>query len=422
MGVDSAVQSGAGQEVYDLGDRPPLGVVPAKMHAFVVRQDRFGEPKAAWRREVIPTPEIGAKDVLIYVMATGINYNNVWAALGYPVDVIADRQRKGEPEDFHAGGSDCAGIVWAVGEAVTEVQPGDEVVVHSGWWAPDDPWVLSGNDPMLASSTRIWGYQTNYGSYCQFARAQSHQCQPKPKHLTWEQAGCYMLCASTAYRMLMGWPPNTVQPGDVVLVWGAAGGLGSMALQVAAAHGGKPVAVISDQDKRQFCLDHGAVGTVNRGDFTHWGPMPDTDSQQWSQWIKGARAFGKAIWDAVGERKNPRIVFEHPGEATLPTSGFVADTGGMVVICAGTTGYNVTMDLRYHWMMQKRFQGSHLSNDEQAGAVNQLVIDRKIDPCLSETYAFDQIGHAHQLMHENNHPYGNMACLVNATESGGGAS
>ena len=404
------------ETIYALGEQPPLGVVPADMHAFCVRQDRFGEPTDAWQREIIPVPEIGPQDVLVYSMATGINYNNVWAALGYPVDVIADRQKKGEPEDFHAGGSDCAGIVWAVGSDVTNVKVGDEVVIHSGWWEPDDPWVLSGKDPMLAPSTRIWGYQTNYGSYCQFARAQSHQCQPKPPGLTWEEAACYMLCASTAYRMLMGGAPNIVEKDDVVLGWGAAGGLGSLALQIVSAQGGKPVAVVSDEEKRQFCLDKGAVGVINRNEFDHWGPMPDTSSKEWGVWMKGARAFGKAIWDAVGERKNPKIVFEHPGESTLPTSGFVCDLGGMIVICAGTTGYNVTLDLRYHWMMQKRFQGSHLANDEQAAAVNELVISGQVDPCLSATYSFDEIGHAHQLMHDNQHPYGNMACLVNATE------
>ena len=409
-------------EICALGEKPPLGEVPEKMHAFAVRQDRFGEPRDAWQREIIPTPEIKPHEVLIYVMATGINYNNVWAALGQPLDVIAERIKRGEPEDFHAGGSDCSGIVWAVGEQVTNVKPGDEVVVHSGWWEPDDPWVVSGRDPMLAESTRIWGYQTNYGSYCQFARAQGHQCQPKPKRLTWEAAGSYLLCGSTAYRMLMGWSPNIVEPEDVVLVWGAAGGLGSMALQITKAHGGRAVAVISGEDKRQFCLDHGAVGVVNRKDFDHWGQMPDTDSPDYGAWAKGARGFGKAIWDAVGERVNPRIVLEHPGEATLPTSGFVCATGGMIVICAGTSGYKVTLDLRYHWMRQKRLQGSHLSNDEQAAAVNQLVAGGKIDPCLSQTFTFDEIGHAHQLMHENKHPYGNMACLVNATEPGQGVA
>ncbi len=409
-------------EICDLGQRPPLGEVPEKMHAMLVRQDRFGEPESAFQREVIPTPEIGPLDVLVYVMATGINYNNVWAALGEPVDVIAERQRKGESEDFHAGGSDCSGIVWKVGKDVSNVKPGDEVVVHSGWWEPDDPWVLSGRDPMLAESTRIWGYQTNYGSFCQFTRAQSHQCRPKPARLSWEEAGCYLLCASTAYRMLMGWSPNTVEEGDAVLVWGAAGGLGSIALQIVKNAGGRAIAVVSSDDKRQFCLDHGAVGVINRGDFSHWGTMPDTEGADYLPWVKGARSFGKAIWEVLGERASPRIVFEHPGEATLPTSGFVCSTGGMIVICAGTSGYNVSMDLRYHWMRQKRFQGSHLSNDEQAAAVTRLVADGVIDPCLSRTFAFDEIGTAHQMMHENRHPHGNMACLVNATEPGQGAS
>ena len=94
----------AEKEIYDLGDKPPLGQVPKQMHAFAVRQDRFGPPKDAWKREVIDVPELGSKDVLVYVMATGINYNNVWAALGYPIDVIAIRQKKGAPEAFHAGG------------------------------------------------------------------------------------------------------------------------------------------------------------------------------------------------------------------------------------------------------------------------------------------------------------------------------
>ncbi len=195
-----------------------------------------------------------------------------------------------------------------------------------------------------------------------------------------------------------------------------------MALEITKAVGGRAVGVVSDEKKRQFCLDHGAVGVINRSEFSHWGPLPDTESPEYGAWFKGARGFGKALWEAVGERVSPRVVFEHPGEATLPTSVFLAATGGMIVICAGTSGFNATLDLRYHWMRQKRFQGSHLSNDEQAAAVNKLVAERKVHPCLSKTVTFDEIGEAHQLMHENQHPCGNMAALVNATELGQGAS
>ena len=86
----------------------------------------------------------------------------------------------------------------------------------------------------------------------------------------------------------------------------------------------------------------------------------------------------------------------------------------MVVICAGTTGYEATVDLRYLWMRQKRLQGSHFSNDDQAAALNRLVWEGKVDPCLSMTLGFDEVGKAHQLMYENRHPRGNMAILVGA--------
>src|SRR4029077_13365393 len=105
-----------------------------------------------------------------------------------------------------------------------------------------------------------------------------------------------------------------------------------------------------------------AAAVLNRRNFTHWGPMPSNrDAPAYAEWVKGARAFGKAIWAALGQQVAPRLVFEHPGEATLPTSLFVCATGGMVVICAGTTGYNVKLDLRYHWMRQQGVQGSRLS-------------------------------------------------------------
>jgi hypothetical protein len=126
-----------------------------------------------------------------------------------------------------------------------------------------------------------------------------------------------MLVGATAYRMLMGWAPNTVQAGEVVLVWGGAGGLGSQAIQIARERGGIPVAVISSDDKREFCERLGAKGCINRKDFSHWGMMPHwEDDAAYAEWSKGCRACGKASWEVVGERKSPRLVFEHPGESS----------------------------------------------------------------------------------------------------------
>jgi crotonyl-CoA carboxylase/reductase len=410
------------KELYDLAETPPLGAVPQKMHAQLIRQKRHGPPTQAFAREVVDVPSIEPNEVLVYVMAAGINYNNVWAGLGVPIDIVRLHKQQGEAGDgegFHIGGSDASGIVWAVGSDVTNVQVGNEVVVHCGMWDENDPFIKAGNDPMFSTSYRIWGYESNWGSFAQFAKAQAHQCLPKPQHLTWEAAAAYMLVGATAYRMLTHWAPHNVREGDVVLVWGGSGGLGSQAIQVVKAFGGIPIAVVSSEERGNFCMSLGAKGYINRKQFDHWGRLPDwTDEEAFNKRIQGFRAFGKAIWDILGERKNPRIVFEHPGQDTIPTSLFVCDNGGMVAVCAGTTGYNADVDLRPFWMRQKRLQGSHFANDDDAKGFNDLVIEGKIDPCLGQVFSFDEVGLCHQLLHENKHPDGNMAILVGAPRPG----
>lgn len=407
------------REIFEIGEMPPIGELPAQMYAQVIRPERFGEPTRAFQVERVAVPEIAADEVLVYVMAAGINYNNVWAALGVPIDIVAFHERDGDTSGFHIGGSDASGIVFKVGSSVTGINVGDQVVVHAGCWSADCPLVKSGTDPMFSPTFRLWGYETNWGSFAQFARVQAHQCLTKPRDLSWEAAAAYMLVGATAWRMLMGWPPHTVSSDEVVLVWGGAGGLGCQAIQIARAQGGIPIAVVSSEERAEFCRELGAKGCIDRRRFNHWGPPPNwKDKAAYGAWLKETRNFGKAIWDALGEKRNPRIVFEHPGEATVPTSIFVCDAGGMVVICAGTTGYNAVADLRYLWMRQKRFQGSHLNNDGQAKAINDLVSRGAIDPCLSRTFSFDRLPEAHQLMHENRHPPGNMACLVGSPKPG----
>jgi crotonyl-CoA carboxylase/reductase len=264
----------------------------------------------------------------------------------------------------------------------------------------------------------VWGYDTCWGSFAQFTKVQAHQCLPKAEHLTWEEAAAPTLTGGTAYRMLHGWPPNTVSDGEVVLVWGGSGGLGSMAIQLVTLAGGRAVAVVSSDEKGEYCKRLGAVGYVNRVRFDHWGVPPAWNDPAWKEWFEGAKAFGKAVWEALGERTSPRIVFEHPAQDTIPTSNFVCDRGGMVVICAGTTGYDTMIDVRYLWYLQKRYQGSHLFNDEQAAAFNDLVRDRKVSTTLGATYVYDETGAVHQMMGGGELPEGNVAVLVNAPARG----
>lgn len=392
------------------------------MIAQVIRSDRYGEPRSAFRPETVEVPPIGPDDVLVAVMAAGINYNSVWAALGYPVDIIGVRRKQGESESFHIGGSEASGIVYRVGTGVGNVKVGDEVVVHPGYWEKSDPWIQSGGDPLYAPSQRSWGYETNFGAFAQFCRVKAHQCLPKPAHLTWEEAASYILTGATAYRMLTHWEPNRVKKGDIVLIWGGAGGLGSMALQLVNYLEGISLAVVSSTERMEICKKLGAAGVINRSLFDHWGPLGSeiNEPEKFKIWLSGVRRFGKAIWEITGPGRNPALVFEHTGEATLPTSAYVCEAGGMVVICGGTTGYLASMDLRFHWMRQKRFQGSHFANQEECLALNRLLEQKKILPVLSNTFRFEQTGEAHQLMRENRHPPGNMAILVGAPREGMG--
>ena len=405
--------AGPKKDLYEVGEIPPLGHVPAKMHAWTIRRERHGEPEEAMQIEIVETPPIDADEVLIMVMAAGVNYNGVWASLGKPISPFDVHKA-----EYHVAGSDASGIVWAIGRRVTRWKVGDEVVVHCNQDDGDDE-ECNGGDPMLSPSQRIWGYETPDGSFAQFARVQSRQLMPRPLHLTWEESGCYTLTLATSYRMLYGHRPHTLKPGQNVLVWGAAGGIGSMAVQLVATGGANALAVISDDAKEEFVLSLGAKATINRSKFDCWGRMPDVnDAEAYGAWTKKLREFGRAIWDITGKGIDVDMVFEHPGEQTFPVSCIVVKRGGMVVFCAGTTGYNLTMDARFVWMRQKRIQGSHFANLMQASQANRLMIDRRIDPCMSEVFGWNDIPRAHTKMMKNEHLPGNMAVLIQAKRPG----
>ena len=401
------------KDLYDIGEIPPLGHVPKEMHAWVIRRERHGEPDKAMQVETVPTPGIDSDEVLVQVMAAGVNYNGVWAALGRPISPFDVHKA-----EYHVAGSDAAGIVWAIGRRVKRWKVGDEVVVHCNQDDGDDE-ECNGGDPMLSASQRIWGYETPDGSFAQFARVQSRQLMPRAKHLTWEESGCYVLTLATAYRMLFGHRPHTLKPAQNVLVWGGAGGLGSMALQLVATAGANAIAVISDDAKEEFVLSLGAKAAINRTKFDCWGRLPEIeDAEGYAAYTKKVRAFGRAIWEVTGKGIDVDMVFEHPGEQTFPVSCLVVKRGGMVVFCAGTTGYYLTMDARFVWMRQKRIQGSHFANLMQASQANKLMVDRRIDPCMSEVFAWHDIPRAHMKMMRNEHKPGNMAVLVQAKRPG----
>jgi crotonyl-CoA carboxylase/reductase len=388
------------------------GELPGTMAAWVIREERLGEPKDAFRLEEVEVPEPAAFEVIVRVMAAGVNYNNVWAALGEPVSVM----RYGDHPEFghHIGGSDASGVVWKVGEGVTRWKPGDEVVIHCNQASYEDVEV-HGLDPMAAPSQRIWGYETTWGSFAQFTKVQAQQLLPKPEALTWEEAASYGLVYFTAYRMLIN--RCNIQAGDKVLVWGAAGGLGVFATQLCRAAGATSVGVVSSSEKGELVTQLGAAGWIDRNEFAGMmrkgGESPEEEKARFGE----SRRFSKRVKEILGAA--PDIVFEHVGAATFPTSVFTVKPFGKVVICAGTTGCNLDFDVRYLWMKQKEILGSHFANAYECMKANELIESGAIQPVLWRTLGFEGVAEAHQLMRDNQH-LGKIAILVGADAPGQG--
>lgn len=395
--------------LFEVGRSPELGVIPQNMHAWILKKGHQCQPIEAFQKAVIPTPLPDDNEVLVYVMAAGVNFNGIWAALGEPMSVF-----NVHGADIHIAGSDASGLVWAKGKNVKDWEIGDEVVIQCSQVSGMDEHILSG-ETMLSPSQRVWGYETPDGAFAQFTCVQQQQILKKPTHLSWTEAASYLVSLATAYRMLLGHPPHIIGPGDNVLVWGGAGGLGSMAIQICNLYRANAIAVVSSESKAEYVRSLGAAGAINRSEFNCWGRMPEVNSPEYAIWIKEVQRFGRAIWEITGKGKSVDIVLEHPGEATFPVSCYLVKPGGMVVFCAATSGYNLTFDARYLWMKQKRIQGSHFAHIAQAKEANDLIVEAKITPSFTRAFEWSDLPSVHQLMWENKLPPGNVTIKIGCT-------
>ncbi len=175
--------------------------------------------------------------------------------------------------------------------------------------------------------------------------------------------------------------------------------------------------VVSSPEKGKLLEDMGIEGWIDRNEFKgmmrRGGETPEEEKER----FKVSRAFSKRVKEILGDA--PDIVFEHVGQATFPTSVFTVKPFGKVVICAGTTGYNLDFDVRYLWMRQKQIIGSHFANAYECNKANELIESGQIRPVLWRTLGFDGVPDAHQLMLENKH-LGKISILVGADEDGQG--
>ncbi|GAA1932452.1 crotonyl-CoA carboxylase/reductase [Streptantibioticus ferralitis] len=401
--------------------------VPAEFLAAHLRQEDADIFVGATDKDVrsslrvgrVAMPELAPDEVLLAVMASSINYNTVWSATFEPVSTFdalkrmakAGRWDARHDQPFHVVGSDAAGIVVRTGAAVRRWAVGDRVSVCPLVADTEDP--MTHADSML-SDMRAWGYETNFGGLAQYAVVRSSQLMPKPAHLTWEEAACIPLCGGTAYRMLIGDRGARMKQGDVVLIWGASGGLGSFAVQMVKNGGGIPVGVVSSEYKADLVRKLGCDVVINRQEIGI-GVQPEPGPPT----VKLAKRLGRAIRQAVGE--DPHIVFDYVGKATFGLSVIVARRGGSIVTCGSTSGFEHNFDNRYFWMNLKRVIGSHGMNLSEATETMRLSRLGKLAPALSAVYPLAEAAEATRLVQTNAHT-GKVGVLCMAPEPGLGVT
>lgn len=428
--LSEAVLAGAGADellACPLPDRYPA--------AFLRREDQAmfdGMTDKDVRRSIhvgeVPMPEPAPDEAIVAVLAAAVNYNTVWSATFEPISgfrFLADLARHGgwdarHDRDYQVVGSDAAGVVVRVGSAVRRWKVGDHVVVSPG--AIDEQDSAAQEDGVLADRGLAWGFETNFGAFGHYALVKATQLVRKPPQLSWEEAACNTLCLGTAYRMLIGSHGARIKMGDVVLIWGATGGLGAYAVQLVLRAGGIPVGVVSSPQKAELLERLGCRHVINRRELGfpddreavgpdgagHGGGGGPDSVERW-------RALGAAIRKQVGE--DPHVVFEHVGRETFGASVFVARRGGAVVTCGSSTGYAHHYDNRYLWMKVKRIIGSHGANYHEAVESNRLLELGLVVPALSRVYPLGQVAEATRSVQLNAHA-GKVGVLCLAPREG----
>ena len=374
------------------------------------------DPRKSLHVGDVPTPELAPDEVYVAVMASSINFNTVWSSIFEPVSSFGPMQRlaresewaKRHDRDYQVVGSDGSGVVLRVGAAVRNWKPGDRVTIHCNH--VDDQDQSAHNDSMLAANQRIWGYETNFGGLADLAVVKANQLMPKPTHLSWEESAVNALCNSTSYRMLVSKNGAQMKQGDVVLIWGATGGIGAYAVQYVLNGGGIPVGVVSSPDKAKILHEMGCEAVIDRksANYKFFDDNGNHDEKEW-------RRLGSDIRDLVGE--DPDIVFEHPGRSTFGASMYVAKRGGTVVTCAATSGFMMEFDNRHFWMRLKRLVGSHFANYREAWEANRLIAKGMIHPVMSQVFDLANVGEAAYQVHHNMHE-GKLGVLCLAPEAG----
>ncbi len=325
--------------------------------------ERHGGPEVLKFTEV-SEPKIKANEVLVEVRACALNHLDVWVRNGLPGIKIPLP---------HILGNDIAGVVREVGELVTWVHPGDEVMIQPGVSCGHCAECLAGRDNMC-DEYDIIGYRRD-GGYAEFVAVPGINVIAKPNNLTWPEAAALPLVTLTAWHMLVA--RANVQPGEDVLVHAAGSGVGSLGIQIAKLRGARVITTASADDKLAKARELGADETIN---YTQ------------ADWPKEVRRLTNG--------RGVDVVFEHTGAETWPGSILSLKKGGRLVTCGATSGFDAKTDLRHVFYRHLTILGSMMGSKADLLAAMKFIESGQIRAVVDRTLPLAEARKAHELIED----------------------
>jgi NADPH:quinone reductase-like Zn-dependent oxidoreductase len=283
------------------------------------------ESPGSYRWGSVPDPQPGPGEVRVRVVASALNHMDLWVTRGMP-----------KPPVPHVPGCDLAGVVDAVGEGVTHVAVGDEVVVNPAV-SPVEDVIALGNDSPMGDGFMIYGEHC-WGGHATFAVAPGRNVVARPANRSWEECAAYPLAYLTAYRMLKR---GRLAAGETLLVVGIGSGVSCAALALGKAMGATVHVTSRSEAKRAQALAMGA-------DAAH-----DTAAAKWPV--------------------QADVVVESVGPATWEQSVRSLRPGGRLVVCGGTSGPKVELNLPRLFFKQYEIIGSSMGSYQEFAEVTRLV-------------------------------------------------
>jgi NADPH:quinone reductase-like Zn-dependent oxidoreductase len=283
------------------------------------------EAPGRYRWGQIDLPEPGPGEVRLTVVASALNHMDLWVTQGLP-----------KPPLPHVPGCDVTGVVDALGDGVTHVGVGDEVVVNPGV-SPVDEIIALGDDSPMGDGFMIYGEHC-WGGHAAQAVAPGRNVVARPRGRSWEECAAYPLTYLTAYRMLRR---ARLAAGETVLVVGIGAGVSCAALALARQMGARVFATSRNEAKRAEAVAMGAEAAFDSTD-PKWPVQAD-------------------------------VVIESVGPATWEQSVRSLRAGGRLVVCGGTSGTKVELTLPRLWFKQLEIIGSSMGSYQEFAQLTDLV-------------------------------------------------